>query len=423
MDFVAKSNDSNISNYDMSEYAKITDLYFNVPFASLGVVLNLLSITVWNCREMKSTIAIYMTSLAMYDTMFLCFFLLNISFYGIANFEMNIAYNKNSSFYKHLQFGLLTAGEICKNGSIFTTIALTLDRAVAICSPFKYVTVVKTVRVKVTMVFVCIICVALSFPKIVYVIVFRAKREHREVFLVFLKYVHPTFVAWLPAVVISVLNVVIFVSLIVHRHRTSGLKQVQNKSRLSLVSREEGHSKIQNSDSKGLMSEVNINQHIKNKEHRKDSRDGDFYIKNIHKETIKNQSCAESNEPRVFKTQGSSSQFQNIQNQASVSQHKDIKKQTSITQGRSSIQHDTVVRISIQVLVISLMTWAYLVPYGLMFLQLGQTNGEDLILKTVGKTLHVFNSSVNFFLYCFIGRKFRACFLKKFACLCFKHRT
>lgn len=97
--------------------------------ACLGVMVNLVAIVVLARQRVQRTFHLLMIFLSVWDFMWLIFFVLLFSMSEISQFWRDRVY-----FY--LVPYLLPLLQICLSGSCYSTVALTVERYIAVCAPF-----------------------------------------------------------------------------------------------------------------------------------------------------------------------------------------------------------------------------------------------------------------------------------------------
>lgn len=103
--------------------------------AITGILLNIFAIAVLTQPRMRSSTAIYLISLAVYDNVVLLSMIIN---FAIPTINTNEAFNDTYSFmYSYLQPIAYPIALIAQTGTIYTTVGFTVERYVAVCRPLQ----------------------------------------------------------------------------------------------------------------------------------------------------------------------------------------------------------------------------------------------------------------------------------------------
>lgn len=111
-----------------------------------GILLNILAITVLSQPRMRSSTAIYLISLAVYDNIVLLSMIVN---FAIPTLEVD-AYFLDMYFfvYNYIQPIAYPIALIAQTGTIYTTVGFTVERYVAVCRPLQAANICTTSRSK-----------------------------------------------------------------------------------------------------------------------------------------------------------------------------------------------------------------------------------------------------------------------------------
>ncbi|GAB1606793.1 FMRFamide receptor [Argonauta hians] len=103
--------------------------------AITGILLNIFAIAVLTQPRMRSSTAIYLISLAVYDNVVLLSMIVN---FAIPTINTNEDFNETYSFmYSYLQPIAYPIALIAQTGTIYTTVGFTIERYVAVCRPLQ----------------------------------------------------------------------------------------------------------------------------------------------------------------------------------------------------------------------------------------------------------------------------------------------
>ncbi|XP_069114718.1 FMRFamide receptor-like [Argopecten irradians] len=128
-----------------------------------GIVGNILSILVLRHRMMQSSTSLYLISLAVYDTgvlLSMCLFLALPTLYLEKGYLQNYYYA-----YKYMHPFCYPIALVAQTGTIYTTLAFTVERYIAVCHPLQAANTCTRSRTKRVILLIFLCCVVYNIPR------------------------------------------------------------------------------------------------------------------------------------------------------------------------------------------------------------------------------------------------------------------
>ncbi|GFN94728.1 FMRFamide receptor [Plakobranchus ocellatus] len=199
----------------------------------LGITCNVLSLGVLTSREMRTTANLYLTVLAVYDLLFV---ISSTMFVSIEYFHFGLT-GKSDYYYKLANPSLPFADAFLNTsitGSVYTTILLSVDRAIGLSRPLQWPRMCTKRRVKIALTLVLLWAVVLNVPLMIQYrwieappnatgTYYTVESYYAKTFFheqIYLNVINPIFDSALPLLAIVIANIVIARALHM-RHRNS----------------------------------------------------------------------------------------------------------------------------------------------------------------------------------------------------------
>ena len=215
--------------------------YLGITLVILGLIGNILSLIVLSHKAMRSTTSAHLFALALFDSLVLISMFLFVSLP-----ELSDRYMALFGYIRPFAYPFVLVSQTC---SVYTTVALTIDRYIAVCHPLRAVQSCTRNRTRQSLALIALFSLLFNIPRMLEThwtlssenIVhweltdFGNNTIYRHVYLIVL---HISVMVLIPFIVLLILNTKLVVSVRKSRHirGTTGLgRQTQNERNLTAM--------------------------------------------------------------------------------------------------------------------------------------------------------------------------------------------